>query len=174
MQFEIFGKTKNMARVAIFLFFSLFLSNLNVYGQVWGYLYGFVDLRDYELKVNEAGNDFQYALSTAENDGLYLDIYTFGNGWNHWYKGNTEWSISAKKVDYGWHKDLKVYIRRTGQQSELSGGTSYINLTNTNKSFFAGRGNSFNIPLQVKVDNISTTIPSGFYCVYIIFTLFED
>ena len=132
-----------------------------------------VDFQDHRLDISEAGTDFTSTLESAEDD-LKLSVY-FYNRYGYRYNYGGRWQVQVKRIDYGWPPDFNLSLRRTGQgdsyYQQLNGGLTYMDVTTTNRVFLEGRGYHFRIPLQFKVENISVTVPSGFYCTFIIFTL---
>ncbi len=57
---------------------------------------------------------------------------------------------------------LHYFLRRTGDglgPGYVSGGRSYLRLSDQEKKLFSGEGEINNVELQLKIDGISPTIP---------------
>ncbi len=135
-----------------------------------------IDFQYHRLSISEAGTDFTSTLETEEDD-LKLSVY-FYNRYGYIYNYGGSWRVQVKRIDYGWPQDFKLSVRRTDQGETyyrpLSGGLSYMEVSKNNRVFLEGRGYHMKIPLQFKVENLSVTIPSGFYCTFVIFTLMDN
>jgi hypothetical protein len=90
--------------------------------------------------------------------------------------GNKDWRVDVRKVDTDWHSDLGLYVRRTSDGSgpgQVSGGTSYQQLSDTYQEFFRGSRNRRDMSLQLKLDGVSADIPCGTYLTTVYYTVVE-
>lgn len=90
------------------------------------------------------------------------------------------WSLYVRLADAG-HENVKIYVRRTSAGSGISvisGGSNYMEITNSDSLFFSGLiggtiviGGSSNIGLQFKITGLSRDIPPATYLSSIVFTV---
>lgn len=84
------------------------------------------------------------------------------------------WQVSMRKIDSNWHADFTLYARRTSSGTGMggvNGGTSYLDIRNTNRSFFSGWGDRNNIDIQYRLEGVSINIEPGIYTTTIIYTV---
>ncbi|MFO7891625.1 MAG: hypothetical protein R6V04_14950 [bacterium] len=121
---------------------------------------------------------------TSDADQILVEFYSLylWPGYRTW-----NWAVDIHKQDGNWHSDLLIDVRRTGDgqcnQTDYSiiGGTSYINITNTDTEFFYGRisGNlgwlgAFtvsDVPIQYRIRGVSATLPAQTYTITIYYTI---
>lgn len=125
--------------------------------------------------ISEAGSDFSGTYSSSSN-AVTVDVFQqswFANFFNY------NWRVDIRRSDVDWHSNLQLYTRRTGNGSpfffngNISGGTSYQQITNTNQLFFNGNRTRLDIPIQYEIRNVSVLIPAKTYETTIIYTVTE-
>ena len=100
-----------------------------------------------------AGSDFP---STWESPSDKVDIDVT--------KSENYWEVRVSKTDNPWPSGVQVWVRRTtdGDASppttEITGGTTYQQVTGTDQPFFSGHGDITGIKVQVKLENMSVSI----------------
>lgn len=125
--------------------------------------------------ILEAGKNFTGTYASASNQVL-IDIAkpTFlGNLLNY------NWRVDVRKSDVSWNAGLKLYAKRTGNGTPyfftgtISGGASYIELTNTNQVFFSGSRTTYSIPIQFQITGVSLLLPAKAYSTLVVYTVTE-
>jgi hypothetical protein len=128
------------------------------------------------FSISEAGLDFSSDLESQSS--IYLSVsqdnVTQGNN------ANSKWTIKVYKQDT-WDSDLELQVQRTGDgnrvgnngNSNISGGSEYLIVQNTETYFFEGKSEISNIPVSLKLSGISVTMGAGSYSSRIIFTIYD-
>lgn len=136
---------------------------------------------NYTIPANdilEAGHDFSgdYASSPSQiMVSVYLSGGWIGIWWNYFI--NYTWQVEVTKNDIDWDPNIGVYIRRTGNGSGIgggnyiSGGNTYMEVTNANQLFFEGGRARLDVPVQLEVRGISVTLPAKNYSTTIVYTV---
>ncbi len=128
--------------------------------------------------IIEAGNDFSGTYASAANQisaSIYLNGGWLGFWWNYFI--NYSWQVEVTKLDIDWDPNILIYIRRTGNGAGygggnyISGGNSYMQLTNANQQFFQGAQARMNVPVQLQLRDISVTMPAKTYSTTIVYTI---
>ena len=86
--------------------------------------------------------------------------------------GNGNWTVSMRKS--GGHSNVRIFVKRTSSGSgngNISGGTSYLELTGSDTDFFSGTQDKAGISLQYKLTGLSIDIPPAVYLSSITFTI---
>ena len=126
--------------------------------------------------VTEAGSDFQ-GTYTSNSDEKELNVE-----WDQRQSAGFYWHVSVRKVDSSWDDTLpaKIYVQRTGDGTKvnwgssgayITGGTSYLQITDTYQSFFSGYKGWDYIPIQYQLRNVSVVMPVRTYRTTIYYTL---
>jgi len=159
-------------------------------GEVKGQWTGITLTGEWNLNINQgdleggAGSNLR-STYTSNQDQVTIEFFAlyFSGGWHTW-----NWAVDIHKVDVTWHSNLLLDVRRTGDGQcnqadySISGGISYINITDTDIEFFRGRirgqGSWFftyfrawDIPVQYRVRGVSATLPSQIYTTTIYYTI---
>lgn len=119
--------------------------------------------------VTEAGNDFTGTFTSATN--LKTLSVTNGNANSTAEKNGYNWSISVKKVDTTWDNTAKIFVKRTGngtarstsRTSTITGGTVFLQVSDTYQTFFTGYRGSTVIPIQCELRGVSVVMVSQTY-----------
>ena len=127
--------------------------------------------------ITEAGNDFEAAYASAENQVL-LGV-TNGNKNSNAEKNGYLWSIYVSKSDVLWDNTVQVYARRTDEGTPrnssrttlVSGGTTYQQITETDQWFFWGYRGSTGIPIQYQLQGVTVLMPAQIYRTTIVYTV---
>jgi len=87
------------------------------------------------------------------------------------------WRVDVKKNDTNWHSAFELSVRRTSDgtgSGTISGGTSYQEVTDTDKTFFDGSGSRQDIFEQLKLSGVSVQVPWDTYITTIYYTVVEQ
>ena len=89
-----------------------------------------------------------------------------------------DWRIDIHKSDAIWPAGFRLFVMRTGDgtghnKATISGGLSYLEISDTDQLFFLGAGNRSGIPIQLKLEGVSVQIPPGLYSTTVIYTVTE-
>lgn len=113
--------------------------------------------------VSGAGSDLTHEFESASGSTT-LAIFNLPAG--------GAWRLFARKADSSWSDDLLIYVRRaSGGSGTISGGESYIQITNADTEIFSGTGDQSSIAIQTKLSGMSKTISPNTYNTAVIFTL---
>lgn len=119
-------------------------ADINVTGH-WSKIVNRTDL------VDGAGTDIAPSIESSPAIAT-LDITGTGDG---------PWTVRVTMEDFGWPPGASVAIRRSGNDSGISGGASYIPIDTTSRVFFSGTGDRTGIQIQIKVDGVDIhTVPA--------------
>ncbi|WP_304232204.1 hypothetical protein [Jiulongibacter sediminis] len=123
--------------------------------------------------ISEAGNNYNVNIESGANQTL-VDVTT-----NSFY--NSNFRVSVEKIDNVWNNQLTLSVRRTGNGSGgwfagISGGTNYIQLTNTPQLLYTGNtgyfsGGYFSVPIQYRVQGLSLLVPAQSYSTTVRYTI---
>ena len=116
--------------------------------------------------VGGAGSDLQSTYESAA-DQISIDI---GGA------GKKNWRVDVRKVDTDWHGDLNLYVRRTSDgsgQGQITGGTSYQQLSDTYQQFFSGSRNRRGVSVQLMLEGVSASMPCDNYLTTVYYTVVE-
>jgi hypothetical protein len=86
------------------------------------------------------------------------------------------WRVDVKKTDTNWHSNFELSVRRTSDGTgpgTISGGTSYQEVTDTDKTFFDGSESRIDIYEQLKLSGVSVQVPWDTYVTTIYYTVVE-
>jgi hypothetical protein len=91
--------------------------------------------------------------------------------------GRTDnWRVDIKRVDTTWDGRLSLSARRTSSGSgtgRITGGTSYLQLTTSDQTFFSGRGDRFDVNIQLRVTGASLTLSPNQYITTVQYTVID-
>ncbi|MDP6116172.1 MAG: hypothetical protein QGF00_01985 [Planctomycetota bacterium] len=127
-------------------------------------------------RVNEAdltagaGSDLE-STYTSTNGQYTLRITGFGNT-----AVQDAWRVDVRKNDTNWDTALKLFVKRTSNgfgTGTVSGGTTFQEVTNTDKTFFNGSNDRSFLRVQARVTGVSLTIPPAVYSTAIVFTIVD-
>jgi hypothetical protein len=127
--------------------------------------------------VSEAGSDYSISPTSSTNQTLVsiTGLAVFGD----------TYTVSVNKLDSDWNNSLSLQVIRTGAGTaggfgggSITGGLSYITLTNINQVFFSGTtgflsGSRNNVPIQYRITGASVLLPVKTYTTTIVYT-FSD
>ena len=86
------------------------------------------------------------------------------------------WRVDVKRTDTSWPAGVSISVKRwddgTGLGS-ISGGLSYQPVELTERSFFSGTGDRFDIHVQLKTGNFSLQVPPGAYSTTLTYTVVD-
>jgi len=113
--------------------------------------------------VAGAGSDL---IGTYEgySDQIVLDIDV----------GRGDFRVDVSKINTNWHSDFQLYVRRTSDgtgDGEISGGTSYQEVTDTYHSFFTFKKDRTGINLQLKLSGVSVQVAPDTYTTTVYYTV---
>jgi len=113
--------------------------------------------------VAGAGSDL---IDTYESnsDQIVLDIDV----------GRGNFRVDVSKINTNWHSDFQLYVRRTSDgtgSGEISGGTSYQEVTDTYQSLFTFKKDRTGINLQLKLSGVSVQVAPDTYTTTVYYTV---
>jgi hypothetical protein len=86
------------------------------------------------------------------------------------------WQVTVRRIDGTWPSGLSLSAKRTSNGTgtgSISGGTTYLNLTTIDQSFFTGRGNRSTVYLRFQLSGLSVNIPPSAYSTTIVYTVVQ-
>lgn len=117
--------------------------------------------------ITEAGNDY---VGTYESDPDETVITIEAKN-----KNKTITVLIRKEDDPGdWHSNLDLQIRRTDNNNNSNGGTSFQTITDFDSVFFYTKGKKNTVPIQYRIKGISVLLPVQDYTTTIIYTVYGD
>jgi hypothetical protein len=123
---------------------------------------------DWSVSVDEsdllggAGSDVE---STYTSNANQTNISIIGTQ-------DGDWQVNISKVDQTWHSDFTIYARRTSGTG-ITGGSTYQEITDSDRYFFNGTGDYFIIGIQYQLEGISLQIPAATYSIIVYYTLID-
>jgi hypothetical protein len=116
--------------------------------------------------IIEAGNDYG---GTYDSDLDQTEITIEDKN-----KNRTVTVLVRKEDNPGdWHPNLDLQIRRTDNNINSNGGTSFQTITDFNSVFFYIKGKKNTVPIQYRINGISVLLPVQNYTTTIIFTVYD-
>jgi len=113
--------------------------------------------------VAGAGSDL-IGTYESNSDQIVLDIDV----------GRGNFRVDVSKINTNWHSDFQLYVRRTSDgtgDGEISGGTSYQEITDTYQSFFTFKKDRTGINLQLKLSGVSVQVAPDTYTTTAYYTI---
>jgi hypothetical protein len=170
IKYEGHGRMKHQTRAFLFIILlilnplSLSAGSIDVNGS-WSETINVNDL------IAGAGSDVN-STYTSPADQATVDI-TLTSG------ALDEWRVDVKKSDSNWHSSTHLYLRRSSDGTPghigatISGGTSYLEVTDIDQVFFSGSGDRLNVGIQLRLTGFSVHVPPGNYSTTIILTFVD-
>jgi len=87
------------------------------------------------------------------------------------------WKLDVKKINSNWHDNLHLYIQRTSDGTgpgSISGGDSYLEVTDIDITFFSGNGDRSNVNVRLKLTGVSVQVPPGVYTAAVYYTVSDQ
>jgi hypothetical protein len=81
------------------------------------------------------------------------------------------WTVRVATEDFGWPPGASVSVRRSGNDSSISGGASYLPIDSTSQVFFSGTGDRTGIQIQIRVDGIDIHTAPALYSLTITYSV---
>lgn len=155
------------------VFLLILLSTLILISGVWAAI-GITVSGSWTLTIDAtdlqsgAGSDLNNLYESATK-AVSIDISGVG--------GKDTWRVDVKKTDTNWHSNFQLFVKRTsngsGKSANISGGTTYQEVTDTDQSFFSGSGKKRNIRIQLKLVGVSVQIPQDIYTTTVTYTVVD-
>ncbi|MEN6369829.1 MAG: hypothetical protein ABFD77_09050 [Thermotogota bacterium] len=75
------------------------------------------------------------------------------------------WRVDVRRVDGTWNDDVNLWIVRTsdGTGGAVTGGTSYVQVTTSDQTFFSGSDDVSDITCRLRLTGVSIAVPPGSY-----------
>ena len=75
------------------------------------------------------------------------------------------WRVDVRRVDGTWNDDVDLWIVRTsdGTGGTVTGGTSYVQVTTSDQTFFSGSDDVSGIACRLRLTGVSIAVPPGSY-----------
>ena len=89
---------------------------------------------------------------------------------------NDNWQVNIKRIDTTWNSSLLIFARRTSAgtgNGSISGGNAYIQVTQSDTTFFSGAGDRSSINIQLQLTGASLQIPPNQYTTTIQYTVID-
>lgn len=117
--------------------------------------------------LSGAGSNLNSTYESSSEQVLIDISNTMGSG--------DSWRIDIRKSDISWNSNIKVFAHRTsnGSGGSVYGGTSYIQITDSDQTFFSGTDDVSDIGIQYKIEGISIEINPNIYTTTIIYTVVD-
>jgi hypothetical protein len=112
-----------------------------------------------------AGSDLNPFYESATNQ-IGIDIR----------QTQTNWRVDIKKVDTNWHGNFHLFVRRTSNgngSGNISGGTTYQEVTDADLAFFSGSLTRNFIDVQLRLEGVSVQVPQDSYATTVYYTVTE-
>lgn len=108
-------------------------------------------------------------LYESNIDQATIDIFnTAGN--------SDSWRVDVKRTDTTWSSIPTLAVKRYDSGSgngSISGGLAYQTVGTTDMSFFSGTGDRTGVHIQLKISNVSLSLPPGNYSSTISYTVVD-
>lgn len=110
-------------------------------------------------------------LATYESSGsqVTLDIGSLA--------GDADaWRIDVRRTDSDWPVPFTLAVRRTADGmggGSISGGDSYLTITESDQALFSGAGDRLGIEAQLRLGGVSLAIPPGIYSTTLTYTVVD-
>ena len=132
-----------------------------------------------EVKAEDirAGDDIQSTYDTRSDHLKLTGEVGSRNIFNILF---AEWKVKVQREDRGWHHDLDLYIRRTGNRSgyfygnSVEGANTYMRIKEGPEDLIECRGWRYDIPFQFEIRGVSLLLPAKTYRTVVIFTIIDD
>ncbi len=147
--------------------------------------------------ITLVSSDWTLSASTAElaPPGAGLDFLSSFRQWDASdalvsivSSTGTRWYVTAHlrvPVGQSWPAGLSVYVIRTGDGSSPDGGADILGPLNTPlgplpaeplgatpaTAFFNGKKNRNNVPIKLRIEGLTATLPAGSYQVEVVYTV---
>ena len=86
----------------------------------------------------------------------------------------SDWILYVKRIDNTWNSDFRLSVRRTDDgigSGPLIGGSTYQEITTTDKEFFRGGKNRRDIDAQLKLNLLADVVDTGIYDTTVMYTV---
>ena len=139
---------------------------------------GMINIDNSSYTINEAGEDFDGALTSASSFYLQISNEDF---WNKKQSQTIKWRVFVHHTNDNWDEEIQLNIRREGKGIKTDGngtptvhdGDNFQNVTNTPTYFFRGKDELSLIPLAVQLQGHSLSMGSEQFDTNIVFTIHE-
>lgn len=116
--------------------------------------------------TGEAGSDLVSTYESDPNQSVVSIQSTTGS-----------WRVDVKKSDSVWDSGLGLDVRRTSDGTgvgSITGGTSYLEITGVDTTFFDGLDDRLDIDLQLRITGVSTSLGAQSFATTITYTVIEN
>jgi hypothetical protein len=86
------------------------------------------------------------------------------------------WQVNIKRIDTTWNSNLLVFAQRTSDgtgKGSISGGKAYIQVTQSDTTFFSGAGDRSTINIQLQLTGASLIVSPNQYSTIIQYTVID-
>ncbi len=119
-----------------------------------------------------AGSDLQSTYNSS-NDGAAISMDISKSPWWLYLFVRWNWRIDVNYEIMNWHPNMQLWVRRTGQESDIYDGMNFQQVTTNPTYFISGNRNHYNVPLEYELRGISVYIPVDQYQVTVVYTITE-
>lgn len=102
---------------------------------------------------------------TSSTSAVTLNISNTGGG---------AWSVKVRKTDTSWPAGVTLYVKRTANGTgtgTITGGTAFMQVTNSDNSFSSGTKNRTGITCQFQITGMSLNVDPASYLSTVVFTV---
>lgn len=142
---------------------------------------GMANFDSNNFSIGEAGKDFP---SSVESGSTVFISVSSANFWDKKDNPNKKWKIYIHKNNLSWNRKLKLKVKRTGKgikkthngngKPNIQGGNNFQRITNNPTYFIEGKGQVFQIPLNIKLNGFSIIMGAKDYETNIVLTIYDD
>jgi hypothetical protein len=129
-------------------------ADVNVTGH-WSRMVNRADL------IDGAGTDIASSIESSPAVAT-LDITGTNDG---------PWIVRVAMDNVGWPSDASVAVRRSGNDSGISGGGTYVPIDTTPQVFFSGSGDRTGIQIQIRVEGVDIGTAPAIYNLTLIYSV---
>jgi hypothetical protein len=130
-------------------------ADINVAGS-WSKLVNRTDL------IDGAGTDL---LTPVESPPAVATLDITG------FEEEALWTVTVVMNEVSWPPGTSVAVRRSSNDSGVSGGSSYLPVDGNSRIFFSGSGDRLGIQIQIKVDGIDIHTAPAIYSLAITYSV---
>lgn len=159
-------------RIAGFIMILLLLSTMSAMAQISISVTGFPVFDTSSLMITEAGLDFNSSISES-SPNTYVNIRHTTNNFDYVVQVSLAEQVGQSSL---WVKRAGAGTKPGGGggAGQLTGGQDFMMISTQQQTFFQGKQERVNIPVQFDLQNISVTNPAGTLVYSVLFTVVQQ
>ncbi len=118
--------------------------------------------------VSGAGSNLRNSYQSLMNATIINILNTLN--------ANDRWRVDISRIDNTWYPGFILSARRTSNgtgNGNISGGTTYRQISTVNMQFFNGRGNRSNVNIRYRLTGMSISVAPNIYSTNVVYTLVD-